>query len=111
MIWNCIREVLQKHWPQGILLNGSFASVKNGKIKACESSAFLDDSSYKVVVIRGNTNVRVKGTICYVSTMQNTSYVDSTDHCNSKKERPFLAAGKRTTQRERKVPQEGSRAL
>ena len=20
MIWNCIREVLQKHWPQGILL-------------------------------------------------------------------------------------------
>ena len=60
----------------GYSFDGSFASVKNGKIKACESSAFLDDSSYKVVVIRGNTNVKVKGTICYVSTT-NTSYVDA----------------------------------
>lgn len=34
----------------GYSFDGSFASVKNGKIKACESSAFLDDSSYKVVV-------------------------------------------------------------
>ena len=40
----------------GYSFDGSFASVKNGKIKACESSAFLYDSSYKVVVIRGNTN-------------------------------------------------------
>ena len=47
----------------GYSFDGSFASVKNGKIKACESSAFLDDSSCKVVVIRGNTNVKVKGTI------------------------------------------------
>lgn len=60
----------------GYSFDGSFASVKNGKIKACKSSAFLDDSSYKVVVIRGNTNVKVKGTICYVSTT-NTSYVDA----------------------------------
>ena len=60
----------------GYSFDGSFASVKNGKIKACESSAFLDDSSCKVVVIRGNTNVKVKGTICYVSTT-NTSYVDA----------------------------------
>ena len=29
-----------------------------------------------MVVIRGNTNVKVKGTICYVSTT-NTSYVDA----------------------------------
>ena len=54
----------------GYSFDGSFASVKNGKIKACESSAFLDDSSYKVVVIRGNTNVKVKGTICYVAGTQ-----------------------------------------
>ena len=53
-----------------------FASVAGGKIKACENSAFLDDSSYKVVVIRGNTNVNVKGTIYYVSTT-NTNYVDA----------------------------------
>ena len=72
----------------GYSFDGSFASVKNGKIKACESSAFLDDSSYKVVVIRGNTNVKVKGTICYVSTT-NTSYVDA-QTIAIKKERPFL---------------------
>lgn len=53
-----------------------FASVAGGKIKSCENSAFLNDSSYKVVVIRGNTNVKVKGTIYYVSTT-NTNYVDA----------------------------------
>lgn len=60
----------------GYSFEGSFASVKGGKIKACENSAFLDDSDYKVVIIRGNTNVKVKGTVCYASTT-NTSYVDA----------------------------------
>lgn len=60
----------------GYSFEGDFASVAGGKIKACENSAFLDDSSYKVVVIKGNTNVKVKGTIAYVSTA-NTRYVDA----------------------------------
>ena len=68
---------------------------KNGKIKACESSAFLDDSSYKVVVIRGNTNVKVKGTICYVSTT-NTSYVDA--QTIAIKEGTSLLAAEKTTE-------------
>lgn len=85
----------------GYSFDGSFASVKNGKIKACESSAFLDDSSYKVVVIRGNTNVKVKGTICYVSTT-NTSYVDA--QTIAIKEGTSLLAEEKQ-QREQKVPQ------
>ena len=79
----------------GYSFDGSFASVKNGKIKACESSAFLDDSSYKVVVIRGNTNVKVKGTICYVSTT-NTSYVDA--QTIAIKEGTSLLAAEKTTE-------------
>jgi hypothetical protein len=85
----------------GYSFDGSFASVKNGKIKACESSAFLDDSSCKVVVIRGNTNVKVKGTICYVSTTIPVMWMHRP--LRSKKERPFLQRKKQ--QRERKVPQ------
>jgi hypothetical protein len=79
----------------GYSFDGSFASVKNGKIKACESSAFLDDSSCKVVVIRGNTNVKVKGTICYVSTT-NTSYVDA--QTIAIKEGTSLLAAEKTTE-------------
>ena len=59
----------------GYSFEGEFASVTDGKAKACDNSAFLNDSSYNVVVIRGNTNVKVKGTIAYVSTA-NTRYVD-----------------------------------
>ena len=46
------------------------------EIKACDKNEFLNDASYKVVVIQANTNVSVKGTIAYVS-VQNTNYIDS----------------------------------
>lgn len=60
----------------GYSFDGDFACVSDGKIVSCDVSDFLSDSSYKVVVIRGNLNVTVKGTIAYVSAT-NTSYVDS----------------------------------
>ena len=59
----------------GYSVDGEFASVSGGDIKACDAKAFLDDADYKVVVIRGNTNVKVKGTVAYVSA-KNTKYVD-----------------------------------
>lgn len=60
----------------GYSFDDSFASVENGNITPCDVSEFLSDSGYKVVIIRGNTNVTVKGTIVYVSAT-NTGYVDS----------------------------------
>lgn len=60
----------------GYSFDADFASVSDGKIKACDSSAFLNDPDYKVVVIKGNTNVQVKGAIAFAS-IQNTTYVDS----------------------------------
>lgn len=60
----------------GYTFDADFASVSDDKIEACDSSAFLNDPDYKVVIIKGNTNVQVKGTIAFVST-QNTIYVDN----------------------------------
>ena len=60
---------------QGYAFDGEFASVSGGKITPCKSSDFINDSGYQVVIIRGNTNVKVKGKIAYVST-ENTGYVD-----------------------------------
>lgn len=59
----------------GYSFDVSFASVEDGKIALCDVDEFLNDASYKVVIIRGNTNVKVKGKISYVSTV-NTTYVD-----------------------------------
>ncbi|MDD6482412.1 MAG: hypothetical protein PUF65_09160 [Lachnospiraceae bacterium] len=59
----------------GYSFDGDFASVKDGKIAACDAKEFMEDADYKVAVIRGNLNVKVKGTIAYVS-VQNTKYVD-----------------------------------
>lgn len=60
----------------GYSFDVDFASVSDSAIAACDSSEFLNDADYKVVIIKGNTNVQVKGTIAYVS-VQNTRYVDS----------------------------------
>jgi hypothetical protein len=60
----------------GYSFDDTFASVKDGQITLCEdASEFLNDASYKVVIIRSNTNVQVKGSIAYVSAA-NTNYVD-----------------------------------
>lgn len=60
----------------GYSFDADFASVSDVKIESCDSSAFLNDPDYKVVIIKGNTNVQVKGTIAFAS-IQNTTYVDS----------------------------------
>ena len=60
----------------GYSFDTDFASVSDKEIKACDKNEFLNDASYKVVVIQANTNVSVKGTIAYVS-VQNTNYIDS----------------------------------
>lgn len=60
----------------GYSFDADFASVSDGKIQTCDTSAFLNDPDYKVVIIKGNTNVQVKGTIAFAS-VQNTIYVDS----------------------------------
>ena len=53
----------------GYRFDVEFGSVKNGKAeKVVDSSEFLDNEDLKVVVIRANTDVKVKGTIQYVST-------------------------------------------
>lgn len=59
----------------GYSFDGTFASVADGTPTACSSDEFLGDADYKVVIIRSNTRVQVKGTIAYVST-ENTSYED-----------------------------------
>lgn len=60
----------------GYSFDADFASVSDAGISACDSSAFLNDPNYKVVIIKGNTNVQIKGTVAFAS-VQNTIYVDS----------------------------------
>jgi hypothetical protein len=61
----------------GYSFDDTFAAIKDGAITPCDDNTeFMNDSSYKVVIIRGNTNVQVKGTIAYVTTT-NTAYVDA----------------------------------
>lgn len=59
----------------GYTFDADFASVKDGVPFACDTGEFINDSSYKVVIIKGNTNVQVKGKIAYVSTA-NTKLLD-----------------------------------
>ena len=44
-----------------------FAAIDDGKAKKCESSEFLDENGYKVVVYEGSSNLHVKGKILYAS--------------------------------------------
>jgi hypothetical protein len=61
----------------GYSFDDEFASVADGEFTLCDdNSEFLNESGYKVVIIRGNTTVNVKGKIAYVTT-KNTTYVDS----------------------------------
>ena len=80
----------------GYSFDGSFASVKNGKIKACESSAFLDDSSYKVVVIRWKYKCKSKRNHLLMYPRQITSYVDA--QTIAIKEGTSLLAAEKTTE-------------
>lgn len=44
-----------------------FAAIDDGKAKKCESSEFMDENGYKVVVYEGSSNLHVKGKILYAS--------------------------------------------
>lgn len=44
-----------------------FAAIDDGKAKACDTSAFMDDDGYKVVVYKGSSNIHVDGKILYAS--------------------------------------------
>jgi hypothetical protein len=61
----------------GYSFDDEFALIENGEFTVCkDNSEFLNESGYKVVIIRGNTIVNVKGKIAYATTA-NTTYVDS----------------------------------
>ena len=59
----------------GYGFTAEFADVSGDQPVPADTSAFVSGEGYKAVIIKGNTNVHVKGTICYVSTI-NTSLVD-----------------------------------
>ncbi len=44
-----------------------FAAIDDGKAKACDTSEFMDDDGYKVVVYKGSSNIHVDGKILYAS--------------------------------------------
>lgn len=60
----------------GYSFDVEFAQVTDGSASACNVNDFLGSSDYKVVIIRGNTDVHVDGKIAYVS-VANTTYVDA----------------------------------
>lgn len=60
---------------KGYTFDAEFASVKDGEATLCDTSQFYENQEYKVVIVKANTNVQVKGTICYVST-ENVTLVD-----------------------------------
>ncbi len=59
----------------GYTFDGDFVAIDKGAISLCDVNEYLDDAEYKVVVIRGNLNVRVPGNVACVSA-KNTGYVD-----------------------------------
>jgi hypothetical protein len=60
----------------GYSFDEEFVGVKDGEITACsDTSVFLNESGYKVAIIRGNARVQVSGTIVYM-TASNTTWVN-----------------------------------
>ena len=60
----------------GYSFGGEFYEIKDGTFTLCDASSFLTGDGYKVVIIKSNTNVHVKGTVKYTS-CQNVAYVDN----------------------------------
>lgn len=59
----------------GYTFDAEFAYVKDGEPVPSAASEFFEDNDYKVVIIKANTNVQVKGKIYYVSA-ENVSLID-----------------------------------
>lgn len=65
----------------GYKFDTSFAEIHKGDVKGLvDKSAFYDEDKYKIVIIKGNTNVHVKGNILYAST-ENVEMVDNKTVC------------------------------
>lgn len=60
---------------RGYTFDTDFAAIADGKATACKVSEFLGNADLKVVIIKGNVNVNVPGTIVYAS-VQNAGIVD-----------------------------------
>ena len=93
----------------GYTFDADFESVSDSEIKACDSSEFLNDPSYKVVIIKGNTNVQVKGTIAFAS-IQNTIYVDNRT-ISIREGASLLDSGKNSTQSTESETQSGTEVV
>lgn len=59
----------------GYSFDADFACVENETPKVCSREDFIKDGNYKVVIIKDNMDVKVKGKIAYVST-KNTALKD-----------------------------------
>ena len=59
----------------GYSFDVEFAKLTDGNASICKVDDIVGNGDYKAVIIKGNTNVHVNGTIAYASTM-NTTYVD-----------------------------------
>lgn len=59
----------------GYTFDVDFASVDDGKAAECDRSEFYENDDYKVAIIKANTNVKIKGTIYFVSSA-NVALVD-----------------------------------
>lgn len=61
----------------GYTFEGTFANVAGGKVMACSTDDFMNDSEYKVLIIKANSNVSLEeGQICYVSSENTESVKD-----------------------------------
>lgn len=60
---------------QGFSFDVDFAAIEDGKARACDGKEILGGGDYKVVIIKGNVQVKVPGTIVYAS-VENATLVD-----------------------------------
>lgn len=67
-----VAEALSAGYPFDV----EFCSITDGNASPCNVNDFLGSSDYKVVIVRGNTDVHVDGKVAYVSEA-NTTYVDA----------------------------------
>ncbi len=59
----------------GYKFDTDFAEIGNDSITECMTSAFINGETYKVAIIKANTNLNVPGNICFASS-ENVSLVD-----------------------------------
>ncbi len=66
-----VEEALEK----GYSFDTQFAQIDDGEATPCEASDVIDESDMKIIIIKANMNINVKGKVKFVSAA-NTSYID-----------------------------------